>query len=222
MAEQRHIVFSDYEGDPNLGFHGVLTEDYAVLAPGFKDTQVLDVETVCEVYIANTDLAGLFTAGNDNGILLPETVSDHERDQIEDAGISTKVIDSNHTALGNLLLVTNSGCYLAPSLEHRREEIADFLDVQVTVGTVAGLNIVGSAGIATDRGVLLHRETEEEELEAVEEALDVPGDIGTVNFGSPYVGTGIIANSDVALVGNDTKGPETARIEKALGFLDQG
>lgn len=219
MADE-HIVLTDYSGDPNLGFHGVATAEYALLAPDFKRKEILGLDTVCETYIANTDLAGLFCAGNSEGLLVPDTLRDHEESALDDAGIDHMVVDANHTALGNLVLANDTGCYLSPHLANHEDAIGEFLGVDVTVGTVAGLEIVGSAGIATNNGVLLHRGTEEAEMEAVEETLGVDGDIGTVNFGSPYVGSGIVANTTAALVGNQTKGPETARVEKALGFLE--
>ncbi|MDY6777097.1 MAG: translation initiation factor IF-6 [Candidatus Nanohaloarchaea archaeon] len=219
MPEQ-HIVLTDYSGDPNLGMHGVLTDAYAVLGPGFKEQSSLSVDTVVESYVAQTDLAGMFAEGNSNGLLLPSTTTEHERSGIEDAGIDVLTLEVRHNALGNTVLANDHGCLVSPHLEDEMEKIASFLDVPVETGRIADLSIVGSAAVATNSGVLLHREASEDELAVVEDVLDVTGDIGTVNFGSPFVGTGIVANADVALVGNDTKGPETARIEKALGFLD--
>ena len=43
--------------------------------------------------------------------------------------------------------------------------------------------------------------------------------IGTVNHGSPVIGSGLIANSKGAIIGNQTTGIEMGRIEEALGFL---
>ena len=219
MAD-RHIIFSDYKGDPNIGFYGHLSDSIAVVAPDFKRQETFDVDTVIETSINQTDLVGLFVTGNDAGILVPPHLPDHIKGRFEDAELPYKPIETTHNALGNLILVNDNGCLLSPHLEHEQETIASFFDVDVTIGTVADLAIVGSAGIATNEGVLLHREASEEELETAEDVLGVDGDIGTVNFGSPYVGTGLVANSDTCHVGNDTKGPETGRIEQALGFID--
>lgn len=219
MAE-KHIIFSDYKGDPNLGFYGHVSDSIAVVAQDFKRLETFDIDTIIETPINQTDLVGMFVTGNDNGILVPPHLPDHVTDRFEEHDVSFKAIDTTHNALGNLLLVNDTGCLLSPHLEHEKDTIASFLDVDVEIGTVADLAIVGSAGIATNQGVLLHREASEEELGTAEDVLDVDGDIGTINFGSPYVGTGIVANSSMAHVGNDTKGPETGRIEQALGFLD--
>ncbi|OYV09323.1 MAG: translation initiation factor 6 [Methanosaeta sp. NSP1] len=47
----------------------------------------------------------------------------------------------------------------------------------------------------------------------------LPIDVGTVNMGSPLVGSGLLANSKGYLAGFETSGPELGRIEDALGFL---
>ena len=41
---------------------------------------------------------------------------------------------------------------------------------------------------------------------------------GTVNHGVPLIGSGLIANSYGAIVGNITTGIELGRIEEALNF----
>ena len=68
--------------------------------------------------------------------------------------------------------------------------------------------------------MLCHPKSREPELEALEELLDVRADIGTVNYGAPLVGSGLVANEHGYAVGQDTTGPELGRIEDALGYID--
>ncbi|MDP2766906.1 MAG: hypothetical protein Q8O41_05580 [Candidatus Methanoperedens sp.] len=53
----------------------------------------------------------------------------------------------------------------------------------------------------------------------MEELYALPVDIGTVNFGSPLVVSGLLANSKGYVAGEDTTGPEISRIEDTLGYL---
>jgi translation initiation factor 6 len=46
----------------------------------------------------------------------------------------------------------------------------------------------------------------------------VPADIGTINYGGPLVGSGLIANHEGYVVGERTTGPELGRIEATLGY----
>jgi len=48
----------------------------------------------------------------------------------------------------------------------------------------------------------------------------VPADIRTINYGGPLVGSGLVANENGYVVGNDTTGPELGRIDDALGYID--
>ena len=49
--------------------------------------------------------------------------------------------------------------------------------------------------------------------------MQVPVMVGTVCFGSPYVGAGCVASNSDALVGSGSTGPELNRIEDALGLI---
>lgn len=209
---------TDYKGNVNIGFYGVLTDAFAVLAQEF--TIASDLDEAVEARIGGTDLIGLFAAGNSNGLLVPDIIEPHEEHQLEDAGVPYHVVESRFTALGNLVLCNDHGCVLSPHLEPVKEDIAAFLGVEVMLQGVAGLEITGSCGVATNEGVLLHRDASEEDVEQVAEALGVDGDIGSVNFGTPYVHSGVLANSRECFVGNDTTGPEIQRVQDALGFLD--
>jgi translation initiation factor 6 len=56
----------------------------------------------------------------------------------------------------------------------------------------------------------------------LKEVLKVPVDLGTINCGIPYVGTGLIANSHGAVAGFITTGPELFIIEEALDLVNEG
>lgn len=73
--------------------------------------------------------------------------------------------------------------------------------------------------MANSKGAVVHPGATEEEMERVSEVLGVDVEVGTVNRGSPYVGVGIVVNSKGAVVGEDTTGPELARLEDALYLI---
>ena len=73
--------------------------------------------------------------------------------------------------------------------------------------------------MCNNHGVLLHPDVTELEVETIESILEVPAMGGTVNFGSPYVGSGCIATDNGAWAGSQTTGPELNRIEDALGLI---
>ena len=130
------------------------------------------------------------------------------------------VMEGGVNTAGNLLVVNEQGAIASPSIPHEGLEIlAEVLAVDVASTTVAGQDVVGSLAVANDQGVLLHPDVTPDEAMLIEEVLGVKPMVGTVSFGSPYVGAGVCASNTGAISGTQTTGPELNRIEDALGFL---
>jgi len=180
----------NFNGDPNLGLYGFANDAYCFL--GFEPHQsilkkikeTLNVNFLITT-IAGTELAGLFIAGNKNGIILPKIVESFEIKKIKEFELNIKVINSKETALGNLILCNDKGCLISSSLKSYKKEIAETLDCDVEIGKIANLNIVGSCAISNNIGCLCHREAKEEEIKKIENLLKVKVDVGSVNYGSP-------------------------------------
>jgi translation initiation factor 6 len=206
----------NYEGNINIGFYVTTSQEQSIVPPEFKRKEELGTD-YCETFIARTRLVGLFTAGNSNCILLPDTITDRERRKLEESNIDYQVIDTKETALGNQILANDSGALISERLEDRKEDISDALEVPVEVGEIAGIGNVGSTAVTNSYGAVIHRDASEDEAEKLKEVLDLEDvDIGTVNTGSPFVGSGAAANDNVILVGEDTSGPEIGRIDRTM------
>ncbi len=206
----------NYRGDTNIGFYATVTSSQAVFPRDFKRKDVFpDKHAV--VNVARTRLVGLFTAGNSNCILFPSNTTEREREQLEESGIDFLVLESRENALGNLVLANDNGAIISEKLSDYREEIEDALGVRTEVGEVAGLPGPGVCAAGNNNGALLHREATEEEAENIQDVLGVEHvDIGTINMGSPYIGSGLVADDENVLVGEDTTGPEIGRIDRTL------
>ena len=79
---------------------------------------------------------------------------------------------------------------------------------------------VGMAAVVTNKGLLCHPKVTDSEKKMLEDVFDVEVMIGTVNHGFPLIGSGLVANTKGAIIGDQTTGIEMGRIEEALGFLD--
>ena len=92
------------------------------------------------------------------------------------------------------------------------------LGVEVERRAVAGIDTVGSACLATSKGVVCHPRTGEDELKALSEFFGAPAVIATLNYGTPYLGACAIANSKGAYVGSRSTPIELGRLEDGLGL----
>ncbi len=207
----------DYLGNTNTGFYATATNNAVVVPPKFKAYDVFETEKVVETYIARTRLVGLFTAGNSNCILVPDTVTSREKAKLEESGIDFHVLDTKNTALGNMILANDKGAVISENLEASKQEIEEVLDVPVGIVEIAGVTNPGVCGLANSKGAVLHREASEEEAKKIKDVLELEDvDIGTTNGGSPFVGAGAIANDQGILVSENTTGPEVGRIDRTL------
>lgn len=219
---------TNFYGDHNLGLYGKASDRICVLGKSLEKKReriegVLRVKTVA-LTVSNTDFLGMFCAMNENGMLLPKITTDLETKKFKELkklfGLNVEVLNSNLTALGNLVLCNGQGALISKLFTKKEKKvIEDCLDVEACFSTIAGIRTVGSCGVATNRGCLLHRDASEEEIKNVGEILKVKVDIGTANFGSPFVGSCVIANSRGAIVGESTSGPEITRLQEALDLL---
>ena len=206
----------NYGGGENLGFNAVVTNNYILVPPEFKRKKFFDVDNVIETRIAKTNLVGLFSAGNSNGLIVPKEISGLEEDKLEDSGINFTILDSRYNALGNLILCNDKGAVISPKLEEFKEKISEALEVDVIVNEISGLN-PGVSGLANSKGAVIHRDASEEDAQNVMDTLNLEDiDIGTVNMGSPFTGSGAVCNDNDLLTGENTTGPEIGRFDRTL------
>ncbi len=171
--------------------------------------------------ISGSVLIGALACANSNGMLLPNSVREEELEHIKEfySGNIT-VMETKKTAYGNLVLANDNGAVADPRFKPDAiQKISDALGVEVVQTEIAGLPYVGSLACATNKGVLAHPMLKEEEKKILESVLKVPVDVGTINCGVPYVGTGLIGNSCSVVAGSMTTGPEMFIIEHAMGTL---
>jgi translation initiation factor 6 len=222
------VLQTNFFGDHNLGLYGKACDKICVIGKILEERreeieEVLKVKSVA-LSLANTDFVGIFCALNENGIVLTKILTSLEKEKFLELkklfGMNLLILKSKFTAVGNLILCNGKGALISEVFSKReKKEIEDCLGVEAVFSRIAEIKTVGSCGVATNKGCLLHRDASEGEIKTVEEVLKVKADIGTANFGSPFVGSCIIANSKGALVGESTTGPEIVRIQEALGFL---
>lgn len=214
-----HFLKTNFAGDPNVGLYGFATDKYCLLGtePHAKARKRFDEilgVPILVLPIFGSTLIGLFASGNSKGIVLTKLVEKEELAALKTAlpDINILILKSVSTALGNLVLCNDHGCLIPEKFSEHSKEIADVLDCEVAVGTVAGLELVGSAAVASNIGCLCHHEATEDEAKLLEGLLKVKADVGTVGFGGPFIKAGLIVNSNGVIVSDRSTGPELGRI----------
>lgn len=222
------VYLSSIVGSASIGVYSLATEDIVmipVMVPRQKAEEFADWLKAKLVYtsISGSVLAGALACANSNGMLLPNSIREEELTQIEsvfDGNIT--VMETRKTAYGNLVLVNDRGAVVDPRFKEAEiKKISQTLGVEAVPAEIADLPYVGSLAVATNKGVLAHPLLKDEEKKTLESVFKVPVDVGTVNCGVPYVGTGLLANSHAAVAGSMTTGPEMFIIGNALDVVQE-
>ncbi|MEM5779383.1 MAG: translation initiation factor 6, partial [Candidatus Aenigmatarchaeota archaeon] len=124
-------------------------------------------------------------------------------------------LDTNYTALGNLILMNDKGCIISSLLKNQKNKIERFFGIKCEVASKKNA-VIGSLCVATNKGCLVSPLVSYDDRKRIEDVLNVDVDIGTANFGSYFIGACILANSKVAIVSPKTSGIELSKIEEVL------
>ena len=216
----------DIVGNPNVGVFITATDNVAIVPYNLLDERVEIIREALEVEvikssISGSSLIGSLSVANSNGIVVSPHVLDREVKQFKDMGLNVATIPGQYTAVGNIVAANDKGAIASPFLEDEAIQVLEeTLDVDVKASHIVGSDIIGSLIKVTNRGFLMSPNALKSEVNFAREVFGVEGDIGTVGRGIPLVGACIIGNSKGAIVAKDSTGPEMARVEEALGFLD--
>ncbi len=213
----------DIYDTPMIGVFATCTDNLALVSPMTKldicarIEKSLDVRVV-EILVNGSVVVGALSRGNSNGFLFSYGTNTRELQKL--TGVKVETLPDRLNAVGNIVLANDSASLVHPELSDRAiEAISRTLNVEVYRGTIAGIKNVGMAGVVTNKGLLVHPRVTSSEREILEKIFELPVSIGTTNFGTQMLGSGILANSNGYLAGSETTGPELGRIEEAFGFI---
>ncbi|MHB8633409.1 MAG: translation initiation factor IF-6 [Thermoplasmatota archaeon] len=211
-------------GNPNVGVYVRATSRHLFVPPGITAQNVHDLEEALgmpgfEVTIGGSPLVGSLMAANAHGAVVADFATTQEVQRLEGCGLVVHQMEKTRlNAAGNNILCNDFGALVHPDLPERTLiGVSEALGVPAERGTVGGLSTVGTAAVATNRGVLCHPLSSEAELAFIKKWLHATPRIGTVNHGHGLVGAGIAANQNGLACGSRTTGIELGRMDDALG-----
>jgi translation initiation factor 6 len=213
----------DIYDTPMIGVFATCTEDVVLIPPNTKPETCALLENslnvrVVETIVNGSVVVGALSRGNSNGFLVSHGTDTDELQKL--TGVQVEILPDKLNAVGNIVLANDYAALVHPELSDKAiEAIARTLKVEVYRGTIAGINNVGMAGVVTNRGLIIHPKVTLSERENLEKIFELPVNLGTTNFGTQMLGSGLLANSKSYLAGSETTGPELGRIEEALGFI---
>lgn len=219
---ERTITFA---GDPNIGVFARVIGDIVIIPPEspveFRAAvhAALDAEVI-ETTIQGSTIIGSLVAGNSRGVVVSGLATDEEVDKLAEHR-EVLLLTECMNAAGNVIMANDSFVAVHPDMpSDMGKAIAEFLGVELIFLTLGGIKTVGMAGVATNKGVIVHPRATAQEIARLEAVAKVPVGTGTINMGSGLIGTGLLVNEKGYIAGNATSGFELGRIEDVFGFLE--
>lgn len=217
----------DVYRSPNVGIYTKCNDSFVFIPNGFATTKAENLRDLLKTeYVfasaANTRLLGALMVVNNNGLLLPRNSLEEELIHLKKStGLNVDILDTKHTAIGNLICANDRGGIMSPLIPNEYvKKVEDVLGIEVVRKRIAGYHQTGAMAVATSHGGIIHPSTEEDDIKSISQVLGVDLEPATINGGSPYVSSGILANNSALVVGTLTNGPELVMLTKAFRIED--
>ena len=220
------LLQRDLFNSPYSGVFCATNDLLTFIPPGIPSD---DMEAISEalgtrievVTIGGSSVLGTLIAMNSKGILVSNLITTMESDKIEaiasDIGLNFGVLSERSNAIGNNFLINDRGGFCNERLTSRSKTSAEeVLEIKIESRSLNRMDTLGMIGCVTNKGGLCHPEISDEEKGIMEKVLEVPVMEGTVNFGMPLVGAGVISSTNGAVCGRQSTGVELGRVEEAL------
>jgi len=219
-----HAARLSLYASPYIGLYARANDSLTIIGtnvtPHFEKACSALGNPVIKTMISGSHLVGLYLCMNSNGVIVPHTIMKKELDSLKQAGLTVYVSRETLNAFGNNIVANDKGALAHPEMSAQElKNISDVLGVPVEKYSLAGYPTMGSICCATNKGFICHNDAKEEDVAFISSVLGVKGSNGTVNMGSVFIGTGLVANSKGYLAGEKSSGFEMSRIDENLGFI---
>ena len=220
------LLQKDLFNSPYSGVFCATNDSLTLIPPGTPED---DMEAISEALgttvevttIGGSSVLGTLVAMNNKGLLVSNLVTSLELENLEkisaSLGLNLGVLSERSNAIGNNFLLNDKGGFCNERLSSRSiKDSEKVFEINIESKSLNGMDTLGMIGCVNNNGGLCHPEISDEERSVMEKILDISVMEGTVNFGMPLVGAGVITSSKGAVCGRQSTGVELGRVEEAL------
>lgn len=222
---QKKVGLMEFESNPNIGLYMFVNDKFAIIGKQVSETKKKEIEEVLQVpiyvtTILSTDLVGIFAAGNNDFLVLPD-LYDYELKVFEEIceKHDVKLIKlenklntfGNNLCFGNKTILIN---HIYP--KDFKDELAKQTKYKIVELKNPEFENAGAIAVYKNDKYFISQEISEEEAKEI--ASEV-GAVGTINAGSNFVASGIVGNSNGILIGSMSTSIEIQNVVEGLNYL---
>ena len=215
-----------------VGLLATCNEDICLVGKFLKEQFYEEIERALEVEVLRTtlfgtNLVGLFGLLTKDILYLPKSPDYTTEEEkflkgLKERGIEVVFLETKHNAIPNIAIIYNDKALLSFEVRKEKAIIEEFKNTfeEVEFLRVREVDSVGQLVVIKEGYAFASNLLDEENLEFLREYFNLKGiTVGTVNFGSPFVRSGLLINSKGLLAGKKCTGVEMMNILEAFPFL---
>ena len=220
------FIQRDLFNSPYSGVFCATSERLTLLPPGLLKEEYEDIGKALDTEIEIITIGGSRVIGsliclNDNGIVCSNIANEREREKLEEIAKKNKmnfmILEDRKNAAGNNLLVNNNAGFCNPQMTIKNiKEIEETLKIEIIPKDFIEIETVGVLGCFSPSGALVHPDIDEEDKNIMKETIGTEIKNGTVAFGMPLIGAGLVCNSKGGVCGTNSTGIELGQVEESM------
>lgn len=220
------LIQKNLFNSPYSGVFCATNDTLTFIPPGIPED---DMQAISEalgtqnevITVGGSSVLGTLLTMNNNGILVSNLVTSLEIEKFESIsknyGLKFGILSDRSNANGNNFLINDNGGFCNENLSSSSIKSAEeVLGIKIKALSLNKMDTLGMIGCINNKGGLCHPDISDEDRYTMDKLLGVPVMDGTVNFGMPLVGAGVVSSSNGAVCGQQSTGIELGRIEEAL------
>ena len=223
--EKGKVSLMEFESNPNIGLYMFVNDKICLLGMPVTELKKKEIEDVLKVpvhmiSVLGTELVGVFIAGNDDYLFVPD-MYDYELEKIrsiaEKAKMKVIVLNDKLNTLGNNMcvgediIIINSDysvSFMAALKKSTDYEIFKFKNSE--------FKSAGGLMVHIKNRYYVSQEVNEDEIKPILKKIK---GVGTVNKGAAFVASGVVGNKNGLLLGSACSTVEIQNIVEALDFV---
>lgn len=221
----KKIILMEIETNPNIGLFIFANDKFALCPKTLKKEQLKVIEETLnvpcyQITINNSDLLGVFLAGNNDLIISPK-LSKYEEENLNEICNKHEVnliqIENKLNAFGNLIKLTEKniifGNEINTSLKKELEKTTKLKSINID-----DTKYIGAGGILfyANQKLIASQELSEDVLNLLQKELSA---ITSINSGSEFIASGLIGNKNGIIIGSQSSTIEIQNIVENMDYL---
>lgn len=219
------VALMEFEGNANIGLFFFVNDKFAILGKQVDEKKKKEIENVLDVpvytlQVLSTDLIGVFLSGN-NEILLSPQLYEHELKQLEEIcskhDMKLIQIEDKLNTLGNNICVGDEEILINSNYSRQfKDHIKKATNLKVIELNHSEFSSAGAVCTFAKGKYYVSQELNEE---MVKDFIDKIAGVGSINSGSPFVASGIVANNNGIIIGSLSSTVEIQEVVENLDYL---